>query len=463
MMYAIVDIETTGGYAAANGLTEIAIVLHDGECIVDEYETLINPNQPIPYFIQSLTGISDKMVAAAPQFDEVAEEIYSRLKDAVFIAHNVNFDFSFVKHHLAKAGYDLQSNKLCTVRLARKIIPGLPSYSLGKLCRQLNIQIKNRHRAMGDAYATSQLFQLLLEKDCDNHIGLSLHKKTKEQSAPPHLASNKLLELPAKPGVYYFYNQQGKVIYVGKAKNIKKRVNGHFSNNSARKQKQEFLQNIHNITYETCGTELMAILLESAEIKRLWPECNRSQKNYEPTFGLYDYTDQLGYIRIGIDRLKKTTQPLLTFQSQRAALVYLHKAVLEFELCPRLCGVQDTRMECVGMENNMCHGACTQHESADEYNTRLQQFIDELQQEKPNYLLKEIGRTSDEFSYLLIENGIFFGMGYVASDTQIDSIDELKNYLKPLKANAFINQTVHMYAEKNPHKVVRYVNNGIPT
>ncbi|MEO8151145.1 MAG: exonuclease domain-containing protein, partial [Bacteroidia bacterium] len=444
-----------------HGITEIAIVLHDGERIVDEYETLINPNQPIPYFIQVLTGITNEMTADAPQFEAVADEIYSRLKDAVFVAHNVNFDYSFVKHHLAKEGFDLHSNKLCTVRLARKIIPGLPSYSLGKLCRQLNIENQNRHRAMGDAYATSQLFNLLLSKDNENHVAKSLGKKTKEQSTPPNLSSDKLLDLPSKPGVYYFYNQQGKVIYVGKAKNLKKRVNSHFANNSTRRQKQDFLQNIHNITYETCGTELMAILLESAEIKRLWPDYNRSQKNYEPVYGIYDYSDQHGYVRLGVDKLKKNIQPLLTFRLYSDAIAYLHKAVSEFELCPRLCGVQNTRNKCVGLETQMCRGACEQSEATDDYNTRVQLFIDELQEVKPTYIVKETGRTADEQSYLLIENGKFFGMGYVAADTLITSIDELKNHLKPLKENSYMNQVIRNYAERNPHKIVRYENENL--
>src|SRR5882672_2110806 len=132
-MYAIVDIETTGGYAAANGITEISIHLFDGEKVTTKFETLINPGQPIPNYISAMTGITDKMVAAAPSFEEVAGKIHEILQDKIFIAHNVNFDYSFVKGHLKESGYELNSKKLCTVRLSRKIFPGLPSYSLGKL------------------------------------------------------------------------------------------------------------------------------------------------------------------------------------------------------------------------------------------------------------------------------------------------------------------------------------------
>ena len=134
-MYAIVDIETTGGYAAANGITEIAVYIHNGERVVKRFETLINPNRIIPHFITGLTGIDNAMVADAPLFDEVADTLFELLNDKIFIAHNVNFDYSFLKHHLKESGYELTAKKLCTVRLSKKVFPNLPSYSLGNLCR----------------------------------------------------------------------------------------------------------------------------------------------------------------------------------------------------------------------------------------------------------------------------------------------------------------------------------------
>lgn len=170
MLYAVVDIETTGGHASANGITEVAINIHDGNQIVESYTTLINPKQAIPAYITALTGIDDHMLMDAPTFDDVALQIYQLLNDKIFVAHNVNFDYSFLKHHLAAAGYDLQCKKLCTVRLSRKLIPGKSSYSLGKLCTALQIPIQNRHRAAGDADATSILFNLLLEHDQEGTI-----------------------------------------------------------------------------------------------------------------------------------------------------------------------------------------------------------------------------------------------------------------------------------------------------
>ncbi|HMD01213.1 MAG TPA: exonuclease domain-containing protein, partial [Ferruginibacter sp.] len=198
-MYAIVDIETTGGYASAHGITEISVYVHDGERVVKHFQTLVNPQQAIPRYITALTGISNAMVTDAPAFDEVAETIYELLHPNVFIAHNVNFDYSFVKHQLKAAGFDLNAKKLCTVRLGRKVFPGLPSYSLGNLCRSLKIEIENRHRADGDAKATVQLFEQMLAKGAQAHIDQMLKRSSGEQWLPLHISKTAVDQLPNKP------------------------------------------------------------------------------------------------------------------------------------------------------------------------------------------------------------------------------------------------------------------------
>lgn len=174
-MYAIVDIETTGGYAARNGIIEIAVKVFDGKEIVEQYETLINPGQQIPKYIQAFTGIDNEMVQHAPRFEDVAREIYYLLNDKIFIAHNVNFDYSFIKNSLQEYGYTLNAKKLCTIRLSRQVFPGLRSYGLGSLCRSLDIEIVNRHRAGGDAAATAVLFKKILQQDI-NIVERSLKK-----------------------------------------------------------------------------------------------------------------------------------------------------------------------------------------------------------------------------------------------------------------------------------------------
>jgi DNA polymerase III subunit epsilon len=453
-MYAVVDIETTGGYAVNNAITEVAIVLHNGNHEIKRYETLINPVIPIPVYVQSLTGITDAMVATAPLFEEVAGEIYELLKDAIFVAHNVNFDYSFLKYQLKSCGFELNDKKLCTVRLGRKVFPGLPSYSLGNLCRSLGINISNRHRAGGDADATVLLFEKILQNDTQGHVMLMLKGKNKEQYLPSNLPAEQLENLPMVPGVYYFHDQKGKVIYVGKAKNILKRVRSHFSNNKPGKQKQEFLRNIYSISHQTTGTELIAYLLECIEIKKLWPLYNRSLKRFEQTYGLYIFTDRNGYLRLGIEKRKKQLQPLYTFSLLMEGQNVLRKLIRAFNLCPKLCFIQFGEDKCEGIKEKYCSGACEQKEDPEIYNARVEEAIQSLKKELPSFTLVDNGRHNDEQSCILIEEGKFYGMGYLPADTAIMQSSELKNYITPYPENDYMRGLIYQHAARWPSKKI---------
>lgn len=447
-MYAIVDIETTGGHASANGITEIAICIHNGKKVVERYSTLVNPGRDIPIYISALTGITNDMVQKAPPFEDVAHDVYHLLNNNIFVAHNVNFDFSFVRHHLAAAGYELRCNKLCTVRLGRKIMPGLPSYSLGKLCRHLNINNESRHRAAGDAEATAQLFSLLLQKDTSEHIKSALKQNSKEQVLPANLPKKDVDALPQCPGVYYFRDQKGKVIYVGKAKNLKKRVCSHFTGNNPGPQRQEFLRNIHNITFEVCGTELIAFVLEAVEIKRLWPRYNRSLKRFEHAFSLYAFEDQRGYIRLAIDKHRKMTGAIYSCNTLFEGRSILMQLIDTFQLCPKLCFIQNNNTVCTGTNAGQC--ACEGHESPDAYNEKVNLAISQLNKVLPTFAIRDAGRTDDEHSCLLIEKGKFYGMGYISHYYNGDSLEQLKEQLKPYPGNDYIRNMVDNYAVKFP-------------
>jgi DNA polymerase-3 subunit epsilon len=452
MKYAVVDIETTGGYASGNGITEISIHIHDGDQVVETWETLINPEQYIPSHIEALTGINNEMVASAPTFEAVASKIHELLQDKVFIAHNVNFDYSFIRHHLSLCGFTLNCKKLCTVRLSRKLFPGHPSYSLGKLCTSLGINLENRHRAGGDAAATAILFGMLIKADLENVISGSLDKASKEQALPPHLSKNYIDRLPSNPGVYYFKDQKGKVIYIGKAKNLKKRVLSHFTGNNITKQRQEFLKNIHNIDYEICGTELMAFILEATEIKRLWPENNKALKRFEQKYALYEFEDQNGYIRLGIDKYKKQCPALYTFNSILDGHNLLKMLIKEHNLCEKLCFVQRDRIACTAHQTGTCYGACVREEEPSVYNIRVQDAKDRLAALLPTFAVIDRGRTDDEQSCLWIEKGKFYGMGYLSHYADVNDLDQVKSALQPYPSNDYIINLVRSYAESHPEK-----------
>ncbi|CAH0132193.1 MULTISPECIES: exonuclease domain-containing protein [unclassified Pedobacter] len=456
MLYAVVDIETTGGHASANGITEVAINIHDGNEIVESYTTLINPKQPIPVYITALTGIDDNMLSDAPTFDDVALQIYQLLNDKIFVAHNVNFDYSFLKHHLAAAGYDLQCKKLCTVRLSRKLIPGKSSYSLGKLCTALQIPIQNRHRAAGDADATSILFNLLLEYDQEGIIAEMLKKTSKEQVLPPHLDKASILRLPHQPGVYYFKDSKGKIIYVGKAKDLKKRVTSHFTGNTPNRQRQDFLRTIHDVDHVICGTELMALILEANEIKRLWPENNRAMKRYEHKYDLYIFEDQNGYLRLAIDKHKKNNNSFQSFNSLLEGYNFLNQLVDKYQLCAKLCYLQKTATKCYAHENGQCFGACSGIETVSVYNKKLNTALADIQKQQPSFALVDEGRKDNEFSCLVVENGKFYGMGYFTDKNYLtDGLAPIKNDLSIYQSNSYILNLILNYAEQHPQKLYK--------
>jgi DNA polymerase-3 subunit epsilon len=435
MQFAIVDIETTGGFPQQHGITEIAIVLHNGTEVEGRYETLVNPHQLIPPFIANMTGISDAMVAAAPSFEEVAPYIYNLLKDRIFVAHNVNFDFSFVKHHLQEAGFHLQTPKLCTIRLSRKVFPVFRKYGLGHLCRELGISIENRHRAGGDALATSEVLDMVLRNNGGTLIREMLKKENRSQLLPPNLPEKYAKDLPNDPGVYYFHDHKGKVIYVGKAKNISKRVISHFTGLDISKKRQDFLRSIYSISHTVCPTEFIACLFESVEIKRLWPIYNKSQKRYEQLWGIYMFEDNKGYHRLAIDKKRKYSSPIASFSLLVDAHRLLWKLVKEFELHPVLCFLDN---------NNTC-----ELPDVETYNRSLQKAMAWMEAQKETYLIR------DNEGCVLIEEGKFYGMGHLPHDADMSALAHIKSQLIVYPENEVMRSMIRNFAEKYPGKVVK--------
>jgi DNA polymerase III subunit epsilon len=449
MLYAVVDIETTGGYANASSITEIAIVVTDGENILDQYETLINPHQKIPYFITRLTGITDAMVATAPSFDEVAEKIYSILHDKIFVAHNVSFDYSFVNHQLKQNGFALHNKKLCTVKYGKKVITGLPSYSLGNFCKSVNIPLTQRHRAMGDCYATALLLQFILKNDTQNTLELFIkNNKHQNKNLPLQLAAVDYNNLPTSIGVYYFLDSKQKIIYIGKAINIKKRVASHFSGNATTKQRQEFIRNIAYIKFQLVATELMSLLLESVEIKKHWPKYNQAQKQFEPKFALYSYTNQNGYLQLCVDKWKKNFPSIISVKNKVEGLQVLGKMVTEANLCPSYCQVAYLN-ETTNHIN--CNGTCTHYYNAASYNQAVQSAINTIQDNTKSFLLIDEGLEPNQVSVVAVEKGNFIAMGYLPKTKNNKYSFKQYQDLEPYPNNNFTNSIVNNYAEQNQH------------
>ncbi|SDR97488.1 exonuclease domain-containing protein [Gramella sp. MAR_2010_147] len=431
-MYAILDIETTGGKYNEEGITEIAVYKFDGQKVVDQFISLVNPEQAIQPFVVNLTGINNEMLRNAPKFYEVAKRIVEITEDCILVAHNAKFDYRILRTEFRRLGFEFERKSLCTVELSKKLIPDLPSYSLGKLVRSLGIPLSDRHRAAGDAQATIKLFKMLLAKDVGKDILKEHVRKEPKRNIDTKLVFI-LEELPSETGVYYFHDEHGEIIYVGKSRNIRKRVNQHFTNDNPKSR--EMQRKVASVSYELTGNELIALLKENQEIKELKPKYNRALKRNIFSHALYHFTDDDGYINLKIGRAIKTKQNITTFSSLRSAKNSLEKWVAEFELCERLSGLHGGTGNCFAYTIKSCHGACIEEELPDTYNERVFQLIDRHSYNNLNMLLIGRGREVDEKSALLIEDGAFKGVGYFNLNHQINNLDIIRSIITPMDNN----------------------------
>jgi DNA polymerase-3 subunit epsilon len=412
MEFAVVDIETTGSHHSNDCITEIGIVITDGYRILETYETLINPNEKIGWYVSKLTGITDKMVANAPEFSEVAETIFQYIQNRIFVAHNVNFDYNIIKGSLEKCGYKMPTKRLCSLRLSRTILPGYQSYGLGNITKTLGISLENAHRAMGDAMATTHLFHILFEKNTEEVLN-SLKTSSKEATLPPNLPKKSFEVLPETAGVYYFYDSKGKIIYIGKAKNIKKRVTTHFSGKNSI-AKKGLLENIFGVSFTETGNEVIASLLEENEIKQYWPEYNYAQKSIVLNYGLYKYFDNNGIVRLAINKIANQNKGLIQFTSIASARNWLIKKIDYFKLKPEYCGFL-----------NYDKGDVSDSEHQENVNHFLRQYL----LNEDTVVWHGAGRTFGEMSFVLMENGTYLGYGFIENSIGIEHFESLKYYL----------------------------------
>ncbi|HYK45909.1 MAG TPA: exonuclease domain-containing protein [Parafilimonas sp.] len=440
-MYAIVDIETTGSHPEENGITEIAIILHNGTEVEGRYETLINPGRRIPSYITYLTGITNDAVLVAPNFSDVALHIFNLLSNRVFIAHNVNFDYTFIRHHLMENGFHWLPKKLCTLKLARKAFPGLHKYGLGHLCKTFDIPILHRHRAGSDADATAVLFQKILEEGGEKLIKDFLKRDNHEQILPPNLPRDYINKLPYVPGVYYFHDAKGKIIYVGKAKCLKKRVLSHFTGLNTGRKRQEFLRNIYSISFTECPTEFTAFILESIEIKKYWPEYNFSQKRADQFYGIYLFEDSIGFKRLAIDKKRKHIEPVANFTLLADAHRTLWKLVKQFQLHPALCFLEK-------------QSQLTPYLDRHDYNERVITAVTFLQKNLGTFAIVEPPVIGNQKSCVLVENGKFYGMGMLPHDNENFDPIHLKNFLTIYPENEMIRTLVKSYFQRNAANIM---------
>ena len=453
-MYAILDIETTGGQYNEEGITEIAIYKYDGHEVTDQFISLINPEKPIQPFVVKLTGINNAMLRSAPKFYDVAKRIVEITEGCIIVAHNAQFDYRILRTEFDRLGYKYERQSLCTVELSQKLMPEQKSHSLGKLVRALGIPMSDRHRATGDALATVQLFKMLLAKDVEKEIVKSLVKSDTKKGISPKLFD--LLEgIPPVTGLYYIYKDNGNLIYLGKSSNIKKRLNQHFTGTSRKSKKLQ--RDAFTISYEETGSELIAQLKECQEIKANKPVYNRALKKTVFPYSVYTEKNKEGYICLKILKTDGRKKEILSFPSLTEAKNALFKIIEKYNLCQKLNGLDTTvKPNCFPFELNNCDGACIGNETPEIYNAKVKSFIDNNSFNHQSMIIIDRGRTLEERSAVLIENGVYKGYAFFNLNYQVTKIEVLKNILVAMEHNKDVKNIIQGYLRKKKGlKIVR--------
>jgi DNA polymerase-3 subunit epsilon len=451
-MYAILDIETTGGKYNEEGITEIAIHKFDGEDVVDRFISLVNPEKDIQPFVVNLTGINNKMLRTAPKFHEVAKRIVEITENCVLVAHNAQFDYRILRTEFRRLGYDFERKSLCTVDLSKQLLPDAPSYSLGKLVRSLGIPVSDRHRANGDALATLKLFKLLLNKDSKKEIIQQVIRK-ENQGELSERQLDIVNRLPHETGVFYLHNKDGDIIYLSKTRDIKKRVNQFFTKNgdSARKMVKE----TKKVTFERTGSEMMGALKELEELQKIRPKYNHVPRKKMFTHTLASTTTAQGYLSLGVVPYQGQKRTYGRFKGEISAKNHLYEITQSFQLCDKLNGFSEARKNCAKYTEGACKGACLAKESTATYNERAAEALLNQCLGQKNVLLLDKGRSIGERGVILVKNGALVGTGYVDLNHQLNNSAILENLITPMHPTENANYIIESFIRK--HKFIKQI------
>lgn len=420
--FVFLDLETTGGKASADRVTEVALIeVFDGE-VIDQYQSLVNPEIPISQFITNLTGIDDEMVADAPVFADIAEDLLSKLLGKTLVAHNARFDHSFLKNEFRRIGLDYRTKVLCTVKLSRILMPELGKHSLDNLIHVHGLFVESRHRAMGDTDLLIQLMSKWTKHFGAEHVQKIIQLQLKTASLPPHLNQADVDSLPTKPGVYFFYDEKDTLLYVGKSVNIRDRVKSHFSNDHVSDKELEMSVQIRRIDCQICAGDLSAQLREAQLIKERRPIYNRQLRGSQSPWYFELSKNKQDYFTVRIRNTKTIAIEKLDaifgiFRSKKMATNTLQKIVEDYALCHRFSGLEKSRSgPCFAHQLKQCLGSCAGKESSEDYNARVSNAMAvwslDVWPYEESIILKELGSEDDDVGqFHLIDQWCLLGSG----------------------------------------------------
>ena len=446
-MYAILDIETTGGKYDEEGITEIAIYRHDGETITDQFSSLVNPQIEIQPFVQKLTGISGKMLQNAPKFYEIAKRVVQITEDCVIVAHNAAFDYRILQTEFRRLGFTFERKSLCTVSLSQLLLPDQPAYSLGKLVRNLGIPFSDQHRAQGDAKVTVKLFELLLEKDLQKNI-LKAHISSEHPNKVPPKFLEVIDGLPSEMGVYYIHNSKNEIIYIGKSNNIKKRILNHLTGKS---KKAQVIQNeIHKVTFALTGGELVSLLKEQNEIKTNAPKLNKAMKYRIFPMGIR-LDDSVEYPELIVEQIKKEHTYFSVYKNSKSAKSAIFNWTENYGICLKKTSLSNKTGTCFLHEVNKCDGACTGKETPDSYRKKIKLLLADFEYPFSDFIITSKGRKLGESSFIYIKGNVFLGYGYYELNHQIKNDKQIMSRLISMEDNPDVQKLIRSFLSRKKY------------
>jgi DNA polymerase-3 subunit epsilon len=425
-LFAVVDIETTGGNPISERIIEIAIIIFDGNKIIDEYTTLVNPEMKIGYFVSRLTGITNKMVQHAPTIKDVAEQIVNLTEGKVFVAHNAHFDYNFIKYELKRLDIHFSRKVMDTVQLSRKTFPQYRSHGLSNICRELDILIDNRHRALGDAKATIKLLEKIIVQHNGNFLKEAMEGDIPKLHLPKQLPPQILDELPEETGIIYFLDNSGEIIALQSAKNIK----GHIYKMYKDKQYDKYKKLLHtetaDIHTEILGNELIATLLEDDYKERHQPKYNKKQQYYDFNFGLFASKDENGLKKLFVKMIDDAEEPLIKFTSKFKAEKVLEQIMDSSGIRPLFQKIDSKYYS----------------------NERLEAILAKYRYPSDSFFIILNGRNGTEQCAIRIKNDHLMGYTFF-EPSYISHIQELDDLLTPIKEFSNTKKHIINYINKN--------------
>lgn len=425
-MFAVIDVETTGGHLYDDRITEVAIYVTDGKQLIKSFSSLVNPERKITPFVVKLTGITDDMVSTAPIFRDIAQEVLDYTEGCIFVAHNIGFDYSMIKREFKRLGLPFRRSNVCTVQLSQRVFKNQPSYSLGNLTKNLGISLENRHRAFGDAEATALLLHQIIEEKGMSYVIDHSNANTQNIDFEGALTQEMIDALPEDPGVFRFLDKEHHILYVKAAKNIFAEVSKFLLNEIKHSRYADLFKKIHSIDTQVFNSVIVAELQEIEELRSIRPRYNKQSVAKAYPVGIYENHHE-NTPAFYIER-NPNGKALWRFINEKRAQNFLKKLTKDRRLAPPSF---PNNPEVINNYRDKVEGA----------------LIDELYPMRTFFIIREVSFANTIYA-IYIEDFSYIGYAEINKEFYDGSLETLKENIVYCENNPYVLKTLQRYLRR---------------